>query len=550
MKRTIFLLFLYCCVAASISAQQRFSLPEADAIGYSKGGYDLSIYTKLNDGRYILKRLTTSRNNDRLYGSSDMYLIGWNMRSEVDTVSRSEMEKNDDYIFDVENLRSLSLKDYIGKTFDIEEGGEWKRDKTSSQYVLKFLRSDLAVVQELYYEKVEGIYERCIKSFVVPDSVKTWHAYRSNHLLPLVLELKGGKNVLLFHARGFEYTLLSTTKGDLLINLKYAYQPVSLADAGGKYADAKAYDFQYFYSKRYFGLHKTEEGKLQLLNGFGEKVLKLDYDSINYDDRFIIAKNGNSIDLYNLYLEKLNVGALKAAREVVNCNVGTIEVLTENGPFYYDEKGNKIKSPTKLRLTLWGTVPHWEYSLRKKNGSYQFKKYTGGPGVRDEVGESYILSDCQPTDSVSFLSGDKEFERDGNSDIVGEIEMYPEWIRVGRKGKYGIIAYDYKQPESVNPKKTIKRLYNWVRAVLTYPVLKLKGKTLLPIVYDSIIMRRDGLIYFYKDGKVGLFPRDKEPVYDELEQRTKSFYYIKKDGIEGWLDIKTNKEYFFPKSDQ
>ena len=88
----------------------------------------------------------------------------------------------------------------------------------------------------------------------------------------------------------FEYTLLSTTKGDLLINLKYAYQPVSLADAGGKYADAKAYDFQYFYSKRYFGLRKTEEGKLQLLNGFGEKVLKLDYDSINYDDRFYHCK--------------------------------------------------------------------------------------------------------------------------------------------------------------------------------------------------------------------------------------------------------------------
>lgn len=550
MKRTILLLFLYCCAAATIFGQQRFSLPEADAIGYSKGGYYLSIYTKLNDGRYILKRLTTSRNNDRLYGASDMDLIDWKMRSEVDTVSRSEMEKNDDYIFDVENLRSLSLKDYIGKTFDIEEGGEWKRDKTSSQYVLKILRSDLAVVQELYYEKVEGIYLRCVKSFVVPDSVKTWHAYRSNHLLPLVLELKGGKNVLLFHARGFEYTLLSTTKGDLLINLKYAYQPVSLADAGGKYADAEAYDFQDFYSKRYFGLRKTEEGKLQLLNGFGEKVLKLDYDSINYDGRFIIAKNGNSIDLYNLYLEKLNVGALKAAREVVACNVGTIEVLTENGPFYYDEKGNKIKKPTKLGWALCGTVPIWTYSLRKKNGSYQFKKYTGGPGVRDEVGERYILSDCQPTDSVSFLSGDKEFERDGNSDIVGEIEMYPEWIRVGRKGKYGIISYNYKQPEGVNPKKTIKRLYDWVRAVLTYPVLKLKGKTLLPIVYDSIIMRRDGLIYFYKDGKVGLFPRDKEPLYDELEQRTKSFYYIKKNGIEGWLDIKTNKEYFFPKSDQ
>ena len=57
-------------------------------------------------------------------------------------------------------------------------------------------------------------------------------------------------------------------------------------------------------------------------------------------------------------------------------------------------------------------------------------------------------------------------------------------------------------------------------------------------------MRPDGCVYIYKDGKVGLFPSNKAPVYDKLEQRTLSFYYIKKDGIEGWLDIKTNNEYF------
>ena len=56
-------------------------------------------------------------------------------------------------------------------------------------------------------------------------------------------------------------------------------------------------------------------------------------------------------------------------------------------------------------------------------------------------------------------------------------------------------------------------------------------------------MRPDGLIYFYKDKKVGLFPRDKVPVYDEIKKVTDSFYRIVKKGTPGWLDIKTNKEY-------
>lgn len=80
--------------------------------------------------------------------------------------------------------------------------------------------------------------------------------------------------------------------------------------------------------------------------------------------------------------------------------------------------------------------------------------------------------------------------------------------------------------------------------MLVYPTLKITGKTILPINNDSIIMRSDGLIYFYKGKKVGLFPRDKTPTYDEIKQVTTSFYRIVKNGITGWLDIKTDKEYW------
>ena len=43
---------------------------------------------------------------------------------------------------------------------------------------------------------------------------------------------------------------------------------------------------------------------------------------------------------------------------------------------------------------------------------------------------------------------------------------------------------------------------------------------------------------------MGIFPRHKQSVYEELKQQTQSYYHIVKDGKAGWLNINTNKEYF------
>lgn len=89
---------------------------------------------------------------------------------------------------------------------------------------------------------------------------------------------------------------------------------------------------------------------------------------------------------------------------------------------------------------------------------------------------------------------------------------------------------------------------DWKRPLMTYPVRTLKGETILPMVYDSIMMHNDGYIYFYKGGKAGIYSYNDTPVYDELEQSTRYFYHIVKDGVSGWLDLKTNKEHYFSKS--
>ena len=548
MKKNIFLFLFFYCMATSLYAQQRLSLPDVDAIGYDVDGSWIDLYKKVGTDRYAQRRLQIDRKKISISKASAAYQMVWDLYSCNDTLSRNDIEKRRERFVDVDNLRPIALENYVGKTFDIKEGGKWKRNEENSSYVLKFLRPDLAFAQLLRYAKADRYaYSVTTTSSCVPDSVTTWRGV-SQPLNPLVLEMKGGKTVLLFAYRTFDYLLLPTIKSDQFVKLSRECQPAELTAAGNKYDAAAPYDFMNIVLKDFLNVKKTDEGRCQLVNAFGENMLKQDYDSIVCGDRFIIAHTKKGVDVYNLYLQKLDLGNALAAYEIPNCMIGCINVLNRNGDFYYDEMGKKMKNPWKIQFEVCGTVPHWTYSLLKKRGQHQLKYYTGGPGVTCEEDKRYVLSDCQPSDSLTFLDGKKEYRCNGNSWFLGDLDVRPEWISVGRKGKFGILAYDYKQPNDVEPKEGTVGQGDWKRPLMTYPVRTLKGETILPMVYDSIMMHNDGYIYFYKGGKVGIYSYNDTPVYDELEQSTRYFYHIVKDGVSGWLDLKTNKEHYYSKS--
>ena len=82
----------------------------------------------------------------------------WDLYSCNDTLSRNDIEKARERFVDVDNLRPIALENYVGKTFDIKEGGNWKRNEENSSYVLKFLRPDLAFAQLLRYAKLIGMH--------------------------------------------------------------------------------------------------------------------------------------------------------------------------------------------------------------------------------------------------------------------------------------------------------------------------------------------------------------------------------------------------------
>lgn len=548
MKKNIFLFLFFYCMATSLYAQQRLSLPDVDAIGYDVDGSWIDLYKKVGTDRYAQRRLQIDRKKISISKASAAYQMVWDLYSCNDTLSRNDIEKRRERFVDVDNLRPIALENYVGKTFDIKEGGKWKRNEENSSYVLKFLRPDLAFAQLLRYAKADRYaYSVITTSSCVPDSVTTWRGV-SQPLNPLVLEMKGGKTVLLFAYRTFNYLLLPTIKSDQFVKLSRECQPAELTEAGNKYDAAAPYDFMNIVLKDFLNVKKTDEGRCQLVNAFGENMLKQDYDSIICGDRFIIAHTKKGVDVYNLYLQKLDLGNALVAYEIPNCMIGCINVLNRNGDFYYDEMGKKMKNPWKIQFEVCGTVPHWTYSLLKKRGQHQLKYYTGGPGVTCEEDKRYVLSDCQPSDSLTFLDGKKEYRCNGNSWFLGDLDVRPEWIRVGRNGKFGILAYDYKLPNDVEPKEGTVGQGDWKRPLKTYPVRTLKGETILPMVYDSIMMHNDGYIYFYKGGKVGIYSYNDTPVYDELEQSTRYFYHIVKDGVSGWLDLKTNKEHYFSKS--
>ena len=65
------------------------------------------------------------------------------------------------------------------------------------------------------------------------------------------------------------------------------------------------------------------------------------------------------------------------------------------------------------------------------------QKTSTGPGWEYQEKVKFILTDCQPDDSVSIINGSKNFSYNANYGINGEIAINPSLINVGRNGKFG-----------------------------------------------------------------------------------------------------------------
>ena len=547
MKHIVALLITLCLLSIETKAQQTLSFPDVDAIGYSDNPYDIVLYTAVGPNKYCKRILTTDSKSAFVEKGSEMNIDYWKALKEKDIMTKEEILAQKNNFLKVSDIPSTSLNDYIGKIFFINEDGAWRREGQGTSLILKFIQHNTASIQEVYYGTERDQYNQKVTSISLPEKKEMWRIDRATHYTPLILKFKDNKQIIVLKSTwggSFNYLLIPGSKKDILINSSSSYPAAELKEETEKYAETKPYDFTQYFIKRYYGLRKTENNKVQLINRLGENVLGEDYDHISYDDRFIIAQTKDKIDVFNLYLNKLNLGKIKVAREVPRSVCGRIEVLNDEGAGYYDEFQQKASKPIRRILGVCGTVSHWSYDIVNEKGVYMMQKTSTRPGWEYQEKVKFILTDCQPDDSVLIINGSKNFSYNANYGINGEIKINPSLIKVGRNGKFGILRYDYDFDKNIQPKIVANKPDNYPLELHYYPTQKVKGEILLPIENDSIIMQQDGMILFYKDGKIGIFGRDKTPVFEELTQQTKSFYYFRKDGKEGWIDRETDTEYF------
>ena len=547
MKHIVALLITLCLLSIETKAQQTLSFPDVDAIGYSDNPYDIVLYTAVGPNKYCKRILTTDSKSAFVEKGSEMNIDYWKALKEKDIMTKEEILAQKNNFLKVSDIPSTSLNDYIGKIFFINEDGAWRREGQGTSLILKFIQHNTASIQEVYYGTERDQYNQKVTSISLPEKKEMWRIDRATHYTPLILKFKDNKQIIVLKSTwggSFNYLLIPGSKKDILINRSSSYPAAELKEETEKYAETKPYDFTQYFIKRYYGLRKTENNKVQLINRLGENVLGEDYDHISYDDRFIIAQTKDKIDVFNLYLNKLNLGKVKVAREVPRSVYGRIEVLNDEGAAYYDEFQQKASKPIRRILGVCGTVSHWSYDIVNEKGVYMMQKTSTRPGWEYQEKVKFILTDCQPDDSVLIINGSKNFSYNANYGINGEIKINPSLIKVGRNGKFGILRYNYDFDKNIQPKIVANKPDNYPLELHYYPTQKVKGEILLPIENDSIVMQQDGMILFYKDGKIGIFGRDKTPVFEELTQQTKSFYYFRKDGKEGWIDRETGTEYF------
>lgn len=547
MKHIVALLITLCLLSIETKAQQTLSFPDVDAIGYSDNPYDIVLYTAVGPNKYRKRILTTDSKSAFVEKGSEMNIDYWKALKEKDIMTKEEILAQKNNFLKVNDIPSTSLNDYIGKIFFINEDGAWRREGQGTSLILKFIQHNTASIQEVYYGTERDQYNQKVTSISLPEKKEMWRIDRATHYTPLILKFKDNKQIIVLKSTwggSFNYLLIPGSKKDILINRSSSYPAAELKEETEKYAETKPYDFTQYFIKRYYGLRKTENNKVQLINRLGENALGEDYDHISYDDRFIIAQTKDKIDVFNLYLNKLNLGKVKVVREVPRSVYGRIEVLNDEGAGYYDEFQQKASKPIRRILGVCGTVDHWSYEIVNEKGVYMMQKTSTGPGWGYQEKVKFILTDCQPSDSVSIIDGSKNFSYNANYGINGEIKINPSLIKVGRNGKFGILRYNYDFDKNIQPKIVANKPDHYPLELHYYPTQKVKGEILLPIENDSIIMQQDGMILFYKDGKIGIFGRDKTPVFEELTQQTKSFYYFRKDGKEGWIDRETDTEYF------
>ena len=504
-------------------AQKETSTRHIDILAYDSDG-ELYFYTQKQKDKFLELEFDTQEDeNLDLDTDTEVYDLKLVYYNEEDLETLSEIKEDDNKIIYLKDIQHTTPSDFVGKTFNTLPP-IYDED---TQTIVKILNPHLVLLCDIDTEE-ENPYQRT--------------DYYSLH----TIHLKKGRNIYLLSDGGNIEGFMVPLKDKTLFLTNRETTVLAPTQYPSSYKD----NFIDYKPEKH--LIVCPKGKrYELMNTYKEKVLSGRYDTIYYNKFGIIARRGSKFTLYDSYLQKK---AFKQMRSAYFYRNG-IEMLNNQGAAYYTISGERIKKFPKISYSLCGTVYESRYSLKKDPKKSEHPHYMlygfGGPASDFEAEKRNYLSDRSADETLSFIDGSRYFEWDDNDFFTDSIYPYPELIRVQQGNKYGLFKYNYQKIsekelyiEGIEEDKENEEENSYKRNVRKYASAHLTGEEQLPIIYDNIQQHKDGLIYFYKDNKIGIYPQHKKVLYDKIEPQTSSFYQIVKKGKKGYLDIRTMKEYF------
>ena len=504
-------------------AQKETSTRHIDILAYDSDG-KLYFYAQKQKDKFLELEFDTQEDENLDLDTDtevyDLKLVDYN---EEDLETLSEIKEDNNKIIYLKDIQHTTPSDFVGKTFNTLPP-IYDED---TQTILKIFNPHLALLCDIDTEE-ENPYQRT-----------DYYALHTIHL-------KKGRNIYLLSDGGNIEGFIVPLKDKTLFLTGREITVLAPTQYPSSYKD----DFIDYKPEKH--LIVCPKGKrYELMNTYKEKVLSGRYDTIYYNKFGIIARRGSKYTLYDSYLQKK---AFKGMRSVYFYRNG-IEMLNKQGAAYYTISGERIEKFPKISYSLCGTVYERRYSLKKDPKKLEFPHYMlygfGGPASDFEAEKRNYLSDRSADETLSFIDGSRYFEWDDNDFFTDSIYPYPELIRVQQGNKYGLFKYNYQKIsekelyiEGIEEGKENEEENSYKRNVRKYASAHLTGEEQLPIIYDNIQQHKDGLIYFYKDNKIGIYPQHKKVIYEKIEPQTHSFYHIIKKGKKGYLDIRTMKEYF------
>ncbi|WP_179354766.1 hypothetical protein [Winogradskyella vidalii] len=510
-------------------SQQTVNLTNIDLIIYNKDDINLRLFEEKNINQFIEVYLEFNDNFDNIFISTD---LEYDNIDDIVTLEEIKLAKND-VILHLNQIKETNINDLL--KYEIEINNNWfKYGEDTNKLILKFINKSLSVIQELYFNKKEfsgGIGSS--RTYRETDNEEKWRVYNAKYFTTIDLDLGNNKHIYLLNdGDSQEFLFLPLIENDYLISDDDGISSVkkTLLYKTNYLETFERYDYEEFAT-----LLKNKNNNYELVNTFNENLLKAEYDTIMHNQFFIIGKNKKQIDIFNSYYEKIEIDSVKSAYLYRS----GLEILTNKGASYYDSELKIIDKFPPKSYSLCGTVSYKKYIVEydKYEKSHIIKRIKGSAFSNQGKRKDFKLEGVKKRDVITFLNNSNITYRDGNSNFTGEKFINPNYLIVTRRNRSGIYKYEYGSSKY----DTIADITN---PFIYFPET-IKNEVILPINYKSITYNpKDGLVYFYKKNKVGIFPRHKTVQYQNINQETNSFYRITRERRKGWLDINTNIEYY------